>query len=141
MKKEIELSIADSDSEGGITSEHQMNDGVNVKFPYSFFGSIYDEDEERALLAVLKQESETMGPQVVLFQKEFAKRFDVNHAFAASNCTTAMHAVTQAFGIKEGDEVIVTLLLLLQPHWLSSKKGENLFSQTLTRKLSTLIQV
>jgi hypothetical protein len=30
-----------------------MNDKVNVKVPYSFFGSIYDEDEERALLAVL----------------------------------------------------------------------------------------
>jgi dTDP-4-amino-4,6-dideoxygalactose transaminase len=32
-------------------------------------------------MAVLKQESQTMGPQVALFQREFAKAFHVNHAF------------------------------------------------------------
>ncbi|NEW82343.1 MAG: DegT/DnrJ/EryC1/StrS family aminotransferase [Mariniphaga sp.] len=108
MKEEKDLMTKDPESEGGITSGYQMNDGVKLKVPYSFFGSIYDQEEEKALLAVLKQESQTMGPQVTLFQREFAKAFDVKHAFATSNCTTAMHAVTQVFGIKEGDEVIVT---------------------------------
>lgn len=108
MKKEKDLMFTGSDTEGGITSGYQMNDGVSLKVPYSFFGSIYDEMEERALMAVLKQESQTMGPQVALFQNEFAERFEVKHALATSNCTTAMHAATQAFGIKEGDEVIVT---------------------------------
>lgn len=108
MKEEKDLMTKDTESEGGITSGYQMNDGVKLKVPYSFFGSIYDQEEEKALLAVLKQESQTMGPQVTLFQREFAKAFDVKHAFATSNCTTAMHAVTQVFGIKEGDEVIVT---------------------------------
>lgn len=108
MKEEKDLMTKDPESEGGITSGYHMNDGVKLKVPYSFFGSIYDQEEEKALLAVLKQESQTMGPQVTLFQREFAKAFDVKHAFATSNCTTAMHAVTQVFGIKEGDEVIVT---------------------------------
>jgi dTDP-4-amino-4,6-dideoxygalactose transaminase len=108
MKKEKDLMFTGSDTEGGITSGYQMNDGVKLKVPYSFFGSIYDEVEERALLAVLKQESQTMGPQVALFQKEFAERFEVKHAMATTNCTTAMHAATQALGIKDGDEVIVT---------------------------------
>jgi dTDP-4-amino-4,6-dideoxygalactose transaminase len=31
-----------------------------------------------------------------------------SHAFAVSNCTTAMHVATQVFGIGPGDEVIVT---------------------------------
>lgn len=99
MKEEKDLMFTGSDTEGGITSGYQMNDGVKLKVPYSFFGSIYDEVEERALMAVLKQESQTMGPQVALFQKEFAKRFDVKHAFATSNCTTSMHAATQALGM------------------------------------------
>jgi perosamine synthetase len=97
-----------SDTEGGITSGYQMNDGVKLKVPYSFFGSIYDEDEELALKAVLKQEAQTMGPQVAMFQKEFAEVFGVKHAFATTSCTTAMHVATQVFGIKEGDEVITT---------------------------------
>lgn len=112
-----------SDTEGGITSGYQMNDGVPLKVPYSFFGSIYDEQEERALLAVLKQESQTMGPQVALFQKEFAEEFDVKHAFATSNCTTAMHVATQVFGIKEGDEVIVTPITFIATSLVILKEG------------------
>ena len=97
-----------SDTEGGITSGYQMNDGVDIKVPYSFFGSIFDEDEEQAVLATMKQEAQTMGPQVAMFQKEFAEKFEVKHALATTSCTTAMHVATQVFGIKEGDEVIVT---------------------------------
>lgn len=123
MKKEKDLMFTGSDTEGGITSGYQMNDGVKLKVPYSFFGSIYDEVEERALMAVLKQESQTMGPQVTLFQREFAARFGVKHAFATSNCTTAMHAATQAIGIKEGDEVIVTPITFIATSLVILKEG------------------
>ncbi len=105
---EKKVKFTGSDTEGGITSGYQMNDGVELKVPYSFFGSIFDEDEERAVLATMKQEAQTMGPQVAMFQREFAARFGVKHAFATTSCTTAMHVATQVFGIKEGDEVIVT---------------------------------
>ena len=96
------------ETEGGITSGYAMNDGVKLKVPYSFFGSIYDEEEEKAVLSAMKQDSLTMGPQVQLFQKEFAELQNVKHAFATTNCTTAMHVATQVLDIGEGDEVIIT---------------------------------
>jgi perosamine synthetase len=92
----------------GITAGYQFNDGINPKVPYSFFGSIYDEEERNLLLSVLEQDALTMGPQVAAFQKEFADYVGVKHAFATTSCTTAMHVATQALGIKPGDEVIVT---------------------------------
>ncbi len=96
------------ETEGGITSSYAMDDGVKLKVPYSFFGSIYDEKERDAAWAAMRQDTLTMGPQVAAFQKEFAQMCGVKHAFACSNCTTAMHVATQAFGIGPGDEVIVT---------------------------------
>ena len=54
-------------------------------------------------LAAMEQDTLTMGPQVAAFQKEFAAMCGVKHAFAVSNCTTAMHVATQVFDIKPGD--------------------------------------
>jgi perosamine synthetase len=112
-----------SDTEGGITSGYQMNDGVELKVPYSFFGSIFDEDEEEAIRKTLRQEAQTMGPQVALFQKEFADKFEVKHALATTSCTTAMHVATQVFGIKEGDEVIVTPITFIATSLVVLKEG------------------
>lgn len=97
-----------SETEGGITSSYEMADGVALKVPYSFFGSIYDLDEAQAVLGAMRQDTLTMGPQVQAFQNAFAQMCGVKHAFACTNCTTSMHLATQLFGIKEGDEVIVT---------------------------------
>lgn len=96
------------ETEGGITSSYATDDGVVLKVPYSFFGSIFDEDEKEMIWQTLQQDTLTMGPQVAGFQKEFARMCGVKHAFAVSNCTTAMHVATQVFGIGPGDEVIVT---------------------------------
>ena len=92
----------------GITSGYAIADGVNPRVPYSFMGTIYDEDERNLLLAVLDQEALTMGPQVGAFESEFASWCDAKHAFATTSCTTAMHVGAQALGIGEGDEVILT---------------------------------
>ena len=40
-----------AESEGGITSSYATDDGVKLKVPYSFMGSIYDEAERNAALA------------------------------------------------------------------------------------------
>jgi len=96
------------DNVGGITGGYAFDDGVEPKVPYSFMGSIYDEEEEQALLHVMRQDSLTAGPQVASFQKEFADWCGTKHAFATTSCTTAMHVATQALGIGEGDEVIIT---------------------------------
>lgn len=49
----------------------------------------------------------TQGPKVGEFEKLFAKRHNVKHALAVSNCTTALHLALVVLGIKQGDEVIV----------------------------------
>lgn len=95
-------------TEGGITSSYATEDGVKLKVPYSFMGSIYDEAEFSAAVAAMKQDSLTMGPKTQEFQDKFAKIHQVKHALACSNCTTGMHVATQIFDIKPGDEVIVT---------------------------------
>lgn len=96
------------DSAGGITSSYKVDDGVVLKVPYSYFGSIYDQEEENAVLTAMKQDSLTMGPQVLEFQKNFAAYTGTKYAYAASNCTTAMHVCAQVMGLRPGDEVIVT---------------------------------
>lgn len=96
------------DSAGGITSSYKVDDGVVLKVPYSYFGSIYDQEEENAVLTAMKQDSLTMGPQVLEFQKNFAAYTCTKYAYAASNCTTAMHVCAQVMGLRPGDEVIVT---------------------------------
>jgi dTDP-4-amino-4,6-dideoxygalactose transaminase len=122
-KKEKEALYTGSDTEGGITSGYQMNDGVKLKVPYSFFGSIYDDDDRQAVLKAMKQDSQTMGPQVQLFQKEFANIFEVKHAFATNSCTTSMHVATQVFGIGEGDEVIITPVTFIATTLVVLKEG------------------
>ena len=96
------------ESDGGITSSYKVDDGIVLKVPYSFFGSIYDQDETDRIAAAMKQDSLTMGPQVQEFQKNFAAFTGTKYAFAVSNCTTAMHVCSQVIGLRPGDEVIVT---------------------------------
>lgn len=91
-----------------ITGSYAVDDGVRLKVPYSFFGSIFDEEEEKAVLAAMKQDTLTTGPQVKTFQDNFAKYTGTKYAFAVSNCTTAMHVCSQVIGLRPGDEVIVT---------------------------------
>ena len=97
-----------AESEGGITSSYATDDGVKLKVPYSFMGSIYDEAERNAALAAMAQDSLTMGPKTQEFQKKFAAKHGVKYAYACTNCTTGMHVITQLFDIRPGDEVIVT---------------------------------
>ena len=100
--------VSGGDTEGGITSSYATQDGVQLKVPYSFFGSIYDNREFDAAVAAMKQDSLTMGPKTTEFQNKFARAHGVKHALACSNCTVSMHVATQLFNIREGDEVIVT---------------------------------
>jgi len=49
----------------------------------------------------------TQGPQVAAFEREFARRHQVDHALAVSSCTTALHLALAGLGVAAGDEVIV----------------------------------
>src|ERR1039457_3771475 len=107
-KDESKKHISGGETEGGITSSYETNDGVKLKVPYNFMGSIYDEAEEKAAIEAMHQDTLTMGPKVAKFRNAFAKMCGVKHAKAVPSRTTGMHVATQTFDIKEGDEVIVT---------------------------------
>jgi len=91
-----------------ITAGYDFGDGVPVKVRYIFRGTPYGREELAAVREAFRGGTLTMGPQVEAFEKEFARYVGCKHAFAVSNCTAAMHVVTQMLGIGPGDEVIVT---------------------------------
>ena len=49
----------------------------------------------------------TQGEKVKEFENIFAKIHKVKHAVAVNSCTSALHLILIALGIKKGDEVIV----------------------------------
>jgi perosamine synthetase len=65
------------------------------------------EEEWQAARGPLIEGWLTQGPRVAAFEKAFAQRHQVKHAFAASSCTTALHLILAALDIGPGDEVIV----------------------------------
>lgn len=70
----------------------------------------YGEEEERAVLSVLRGRWLTMGSVTQQFEKKFAEHIGVKHALAVSNATVALHLACLALGIGKGDEVIVPSL-------------------------------
>jgi perosamine synthetase len=94
--------------EASYTGSYATGDGVEMKVPYSFFGSRYDDEELNAVAEAMRQDSLTSGPQVTALQREFADYVGAKHAFATQSCTSALHIGTSLFHMKPGDEVITT---------------------------------
>lgn len=67
----------------------------------------FSDEEWHSLREPLASGWITQGPKVKEFEMQFAKRHQVKHALAVSNCTTALHLALLGAGVKEGDEVIV----------------------------------
>lgn len=65
------------------------------------------EEEWQAMREPLMSGWLTQGPKVAQFEAAFATRHAVQHALAASSCTTGLHLILAAMGIGPGDEVIV----------------------------------
>ncbi len=63
--------------------------------------------EKQALLAVIDDQWLTMGERVRGFERAFAELHRVDDAVAVSSATAALHLILAAFGIGEGDEVLV----------------------------------
>ena len=83
-------------------------EGVDVRVPYSFMGSIYGEDEHDAVRSVMERGWLTTGLETVAFEQEFAAYHHVPYAYAVANCTAALHLAAQLCRIGSGDEVITT---------------------------------
>lgn len=66
------------------------------------------EAEIAAVTAVLRSGQLAGGPEVAAFEREFAAAVGVAHAVALNSGTAANHAALDAFGIGQGDEVLVT---------------------------------
>lgn len=66
----------------------------------------YGQEEEEAVLRVLRSKWLSMGPETAAFEEEFANLIEIRHAIAVSNGTAALHLSLIALGVGEGDEVI-----------------------------------
>jgi dTDP-4-amino-4,6-dideoxygalactose transaminase len=70
----------------------------------------YGEEEEQAVLEVLRRRWLTMGAVTQEFEMEFASFVGAKYAFGVANGTDALHLAALALGIGPGDEVIVPSL-------------------------------
>jgi dTDP-4-amino-4,6-dideoxygalactose transaminase len=70
----------------------------------------YGQEEETAVLDVLRSKWLTMGAVTQAFEAEFARVHGVKHAIAVSNATEALHLACLALGLGPGDEVITPSL-------------------------------
>ena len=68
----------------------------------------FEGNEEKYLLDVIRSGFiSSQGKYVKEFERQFAEKFQVEHALACSSGTTALHLALLALNIKNGDEVIV----------------------------------
>ncbi|MFP5258192.1 MAG: aminotransferase class I/II-fold pyridoxal phosphate-dependent enzyme, partial [Acidobacteriota bacterium] len=71
---------------------------------------LIDDDDLKAVLAVLRSPRLTCGPAVEAFEAAMAAATGARHAVAVSSGTAALHAAMAALEVGPGDEVIVPAL-------------------------------
>jgi len=69
-----------------------------------------DDDDVAAVVAALRSDWLTTGPEVLKFEQEFAEFVGASNAIAVTSGTAALHAAAFAAGLGPGDEAIVTAL-------------------------------
>ncbi len=78
-----------------------------MAYSIPLFALNYDEQEQKAVLEVLRSGWISMGPKTEELETAFAAHVGCRYAIATSNCTTALHLCLAALGLRPGDEVIV----------------------------------
>jgi perosamine synthetase len=69
---------------------------------------VLGEEEERAVLEVLRSGQLSLGPRLADFERRFAARVAAPLACALSSGTAGLHLALRAVGVGEGDEVITS---------------------------------
>jgi perosamine synthetase len=69
---------------------------------------VLGEEEERAVLEVLRSGQLSLGPRVPAFESAFAARVGARSACAVSSGTAGLHLALRAAGVEDGDEVITS---------------------------------
>ena len=73
-----------------------------------FHQPLIDEDDERAVLDVLRSGWITTGPRTKEFEKTLAAYVGATHAVGVNSCTAALSLALEAAGVGPGDEVITS---------------------------------
>jgi perosamine synthetase len=66
------------------------------------------EEEERAVIDVLRSGQLSLGPRVGEFEQAFAAHLGASHACAVSSGTAGLHLALRAAGVRDGDEVVTS---------------------------------
>jgi perosamine synthetase len=69
---------------------------------------VLGEEEEAAVIEVLRSGQLSLGPRVPAFEEAFAARLGVAHASAVSSGTAGLHLALRAVGVTDGDEVVTS---------------------------------
>jgi dTDP-4-amino-4,6-dideoxygalactose transaminase len=72
-----------------------------------FHKPFISEEEVDEIVDTVRSGWLSMGPKTIRFENNFSEYIGVNKSVAVSSWTAAGHLTLEAFGIKEGDEVIV----------------------------------
>jgi perosamine synthetase len=79
----------------------------SMKRKIKLFEPIIEDEDIEAVVKVLRSGWIAHGPEVELFEKEFAEYIGVSYSAAVSNGTIALTLALKALGISPGDEVLV----------------------------------
>lgn len=71
-------------------------------------GSVYGEEEQSAVLEVMKANAPSCGPKVQEFEQAFAAYCKTSYGLAVTSATTGLTLALIAAGVGPGDEVITT---------------------------------
>ena len=66
-----------------------------------------DDEIKAAVLAAIDSRHYILGPECTAFEQEFARYIGTRHAVLTSSATAAIWMALKAFGVKDGDEVLV----------------------------------
>jgi perosamine synthetase len=69
---------------------------------------VLGEDEERAVIEVLRSGQLSLGPQLPAFEAQFAATVGARFASAVSSGTAGLHLALRAVGVQDGDEVVTS---------------------------------